>query len=199
MDLKYDQNKVIIKDKVLTSLDRFVLDFTGLLEEHVNYVVVSGYVVILFGRARGTEDIDIIIRRMDKEDFATLYHELREEGYYFLNPENENGLYEMLDEGLRIRTAKENTIIPNIELKFIKDDFDRYSIDNQLEVFIDQKHLNISPIEIQIPYKLYLGSDKDIEDAIYLWEIFKDKMDISNLRKFMKSLKVSGGRYGIEV
>lgn len=199
MDLEYDQNKVVIKDKVLTSLDKFVLDFTELLEEYVDYVVVSGYVVILFGRARGTEDIDVIIRRMDKEDFAALYSELREDGYYFLNPEDMSGLYEMLQEGLRIRAAKENTIIPNIELKFIKDDFDRYSIDHKLEVFIDQKRLNISPIELQIPYKLYLGSDKDIEDAIYLWEIFKDKIDISTLRKFMKSFKVRGDEYGIEV
>ncbi len=74
---------------------------------------------------------------MDKEEFASLYSELREEGYYFLNPEDVNGLYGMLQEGLRIRAAKENTIIPNIELKFIKDDFDRYSIDNKLEAFID--------------------------------------------------------------
>lgn len=199
MDFEYDGNKVVIKDKVLTLLDKFVLDFMGLLEEHVDYVVVSGYVIILFGRARGTEDIDVIIRCMDKEDFAALYSELREEGYYFLNPEDMNGLYGMLQEGLRIRAAKENTIIPNIELKFVKDDFDRYSIDNRIEAFIDQRHLSISPVEIQIPYKLYLGSDKDIEDAIYLWEIFKDKIDVSTLRRFMKSFNVRGDEYGIEV
>lgn len=86
-------------------------------------------------------------------------------------------------------------------MKFVKDDFDKYSIDNKLVVFIDRKHLNISPIELQIPYKLYLGSDKDIEDAIYLWEIFKDEIDISTLRKFMNSFKVKvrGGEYGIGV
>ncbi len=50
MDLEYDENRILIKDKVLTSLDKFVLDFMGLLEEHVDYVVVSGYVIILFGR-----------------------------------------------------------------------------------------------------------------------------------------------------
>ena len=31
----------------------------------------------------------------------------------------------MLEEGLRERIAKEEAIIPNIELKFVKDDFDR--------------------------------------------------------------------------
>ena len=57
----------------------------------------------------------------------------------------------------------------------------------------------ISPIELQIPYKLYLGSDKEIEDAIYLWDIFKGKIEVNRLMGFMKALNVRGEGYGIEV
>lgn len=199
MELKYEHRKIAIENKVFSTLDRFVSDFTKLLEGYVDYVIVSGYVVILFGRARGTEDIDTIIRHMDKDMFASFYQSLSREGYYFLNPEDVTGLYEMLEEGLGVRIAKEDTIIPNIELKFAKDDFDRYSIDNRLEVILGEKHLFISPIELQIPYKLYLGSDKDIEDAIYLWDIFRGKIEVNRLRKFMKALNVRGDEYGIEV
>ena len=81
----------------------------------------------------------------------------------------------------------------------MKDDFDRYSIDNRLEVVLGEKRLFISPIELQIPYKLYLGSDKDIEDAIYLWDIFSEKIEVNRLREFMKALNVRGEEYGIEV
>jgi hypothetical protein len=199
MELKYEHGKIAIENKVITALDEFVIDFTKLLGKYVDYVIVSGYVVILFGRARGTEDIDTIIRHMDKDVFAAFYQTLSREGYYFLNPEDVTGLYEMLEEGLGVRIAKEDTIIPNIELKFVKDDFDRYSIDNRLEVILGEKHLFISPIELQIPYKLYLGSDKDIEDAIYLWDIFRGKIEVNRLRKFMKALNVRGEEYGIEV
>jgi len=199
MELKYEDEEIIIENKIITALDEFVLDFTRLLERYVSYVIVSGYVVILFGRARGTEDIDTIIKYIDKSLFDSLYRNLRKEGYYFLNPENVNGLYEMLEEGLAVRIAKEDTIIPNIELKFVKDDFDKYSIDNRLKITISKKHLFISPIELQIPYKLYLGSDKDIEDAVYLWDIFKERANEHLLRRFMEELNVSGGRYGIEV
>jgi len=199
MELKYVKGGIVIENKVFTALDEFVLDFMKLLEEYADYVIVSGYVVILFGRARGTEDIDTIIRYMDKDTFSSFYQKLSSESYYFLNPEDVKGLYEMLEEGLGVRIAKEDTIIPNIELKFVKDDFDRYSIDNRLEVVIGEKHLFISPIELQIPYKLYLGSDKDIEDAVYLWDIFKEKIDINLLEKFMKALGVRGEHYGIEV
>ncbi len=55
----------------------------------------------------------------------------------------------------------------------------------------------ISPIEVEIPYKLYLGSEKDIEDALYLWDIFKDYLDMSLIRRFMKELNVTGDEYGI--
>ena len=199
MELKYEPGKIKIENKVFTALDEFVSDFMKLLDGYTDYVIVSGYVVILFGRARGTEDIDTIIRYMDKDTFTSFYQRLSREGYYFLNPEDVNGLYEMLEEGLRVRIAKEDTIIPNIELKFVKDDFDRYSIDNRLEVVIGEKHLFISPIELQIPYKLYLGSDKDIEDAVYLWDIFKGEIDVSLLGRFMKALNVRGKEYGIEV
>lgn len=199
MELRYEHGEIIMENKVFTALDKFVADFTKVLEEYIDYVIVSGYVVILFGRARGTEDIDTIIRYMDKDTFTSFYQRLSREGYYFLNPEDVNGLYEMLEEGLRVRIAKEDTIIPNIELKFVKDDFDRYSIDNRLEVVMGEKHLFISPIELQIPYKLYLGSDKDIEDAVYLWDIFKGEIDVSLLGRFMKALNVRGKEYGIEV
>lgn len=199
MELKYEHGKIKIENKVFTALDEFVSDFMKLLEGSTDYVIVSGYVGILFGRARGTEDIDTIIRYMDKDTFTSFYQRLSREGYYFLNPEDVTGLYEMLEEGLRVRIAKEDTIIPNIELKFVKDDFDRYSIDNRLEVVIGEKHLFISPIELQIPYKLYLGSDKDIEDAVYLGDIFKGEIDVSLLGRFMKALNVRGKEYGIEV
>ncbi|KAF5417442.1 hypothetical protein C5S35_12260 [Candidatus Methanophagaceae archaeon] len=199
MELKYVQGKIAIENKIITTLDKFVLNFTKILEEYVDYVIVSGYVVILFGRARGTEDIDTIIRYIDSDTFASFYQKLSREGYYFLNPEDVSGLYEMLEEGLRVRIAKEDTIIPNIELKFVKDDFDNYAIDNRLEVVLGEKHLFISPIELQIPYKLYLGGDKDIEDAMYLWDIFRGKIEVNRLRDFMNALNVRGEEYGIEV
>lgn len=199
MDLKYEPGKIIIENKVISTLDEFVLDFTSVLEKYATYVIVSGYAIILFGRARGTEDIDTIIKYVDKLGFSSFYHDLTKKGYYFLNPEDMDGLHEMLEEGMGIRIAKEDTIIPNIELKFSKDDFDTYSLENKLEVIIDGNHLFVSPIELQIPYKLYLGSDKDIEDAVYLWDLFKEKVDKSILRKFMKRLNVKGAPYGIEI
>lgn len=56
----------------------------------------------------------------------------------------------------------------------------------------------VSPIEIEI-YKLYLGSEKDIEDALYLWDIFQRKLDKELMNRFMNELNVSGEQYGIKI
>ncbi|MGD2251228.1 MAG: hypothetical protein PVF58_22755 [Candidatus Methanofastidiosia archaeon] len=199
MELQYEQGKIIIENKVITTLDEFVSDFTRVLETYTDYTLVSGYVVILFGRARGTEDIDTIIPYITMSQFHSFYKDMKRKGYYFLNPEDADGLYEMLEEGLGIRIAKEDMIIPNIELKFAQDEFDTYSIENRVKVIIDKNHLFISPMELQIPYKIYLGSERDIEDAVYLWDIFKEKIDLHLLKKFMKALDVTGESYGIEI
>ena len=85
-------------------------------------------------------------------------------------------------------------------MKFVKNDFDDFSIDKKVKVVLSgKKYLFISPLELEIPYKLYLGSDKDIEDAVYLWDIFSDKIDIVILNKFMKKLNVEGKKYGIGI
>jgi len=61
--MKYDiQKKEIGLDRKLNQLDKFVLKFCNLLDK--NYVIVSGYVSILFGRSRGTEDVDLLIQKL---------------------------------------------------------------------------------------------------------------------------------------
>lgn len=188
MKLIYEDNKIIMEDKEITDLDKFVLNFKSLLEKYAEYVIVSGYVIILFGRSRLTEDIDIIVRHTDKNTTTSLYNALIKGGYDLLNAGGPDDMYEMLEEGLGIRIVKKDMVIPNIDFKFVKDRFGRYSIDNRLEVIMGENHLYISPIELQIPYKLYLGSDKDIEDAIYLWKIFKENIDLDTMGEFMKDL-----------
>ena len=198
MEVEVKDRTIRLNHKTITQLDAFVLNFISHLERHVDYVIVNGYIPILFGRTRGTEDVDIFIRNIDKETFTSFYQEIISDEFYFLNPEDENGLFEMLTEHLAIRAAKKDTIIPNIELKFIKDDIDLLTIEKKINLILNNKHhLYISPIEVEIPYKLYLGSEKDIEDALYLWDIFKDYLDMSLIRRFMKELNVTGDEYGI--
>ncbi len=199
MDLEVEGKDIHLKNKVISKLDSFVIDFINILKKYADYVVVSGYVSILFGRSRGTEDIDVLIKKIDMDTFLKLHKELTEKNYWFLNAENPVELYGMLEEKLAIRIAVKDTVIPNIEVKFVKSGLDTISLNEHNVVKIDWESLSISPIELQIAFKLYLGSDKDIEDAVYLYDIFTKHLNRVKLKQYMNTLNVSGAKYGIDV
>ncbi len=197
MDIRYSGGKIQFGEKQITLLDRFVLDFIRVLEPITPYVIVSGYVAILFGRSRGTEDVDILIPPLERDTFRELHEALLSAGFEFLNAEDADGLYDMLTGKMGIRIANTGQFIPNIELKFFKDAVDLSVFQNRLEVILPKASVFISPIEIQIAYKLYLGSPKDIEDALFLFEIFRKYLDYKMLKELMKTFNVRGDEYGI--
>ncbi|AEH25439.1 hypothetical protein [Pyrococcus yayanosii] len=189
MGIEIREDKIIL-NRELSELDKFVLDVVNVVEKHARYVIVSGYVMILLGRSRGTEDVDFVIEPLPKDEFMRMCEDAERSGFEFLNPENCEGLYEMLAEGLGIRMARKGEIIPNAEMKFPKDEFHKEAIDGRIPVEFNGRTIYISPIELQIAYKLYLGSDKDVEDAFFLYELFKERIDRRALYEYAKRLGV---------
>ena len=96
-----------------------------------------------------------------------------------------------LSEGIPIRFSKKNEFIPNFEIKFPKIKLDDWTLAERKKVIINDYELFISPIELEIPYKLYLGSDKDIEDARFLYKLFKKYLDMKLLSEFNEKLKTN--------
>lgn len=52
------------------------------------------------------------------------------------------------------------------------------------------EELFISPFELQIAYKLYLGSEKDFEETLHFYELFKEELDRDKLEKYCRELEV---------
>jgi len=159
---------------LLSALDKDVLEFTGILDAcEVNYVIVSGYVAIPTGRSRSTEDIDIILESLSETETEQLVTELKNYGYWGMAmPLDE--MYSMLSEGSRIRIAEDGEMYPNFETWFVSNDVEREALSNPLTVTFDEGEIEISPIELQIAYKLRLAqasdslNGKDFEDALHL-------------------------------
>lgn len=199
MELEIEDKNIYLKNKFTSKLDLFVIDFVKILKKYTDYVVVSGYVSILFGRSRGTEDIDILINKTGKDIFFKFHDELIKKNYWFLNSENPDELFGMLEDGLAIRAAVKDKVIPNIEIKYVKTQLDKVSMKEHKVAILEKYSVNISPLELQIAFKLYLGSDKDIEDAAYLYELFHAHLDKVKLKHFIDILKVKGEEYGFEI
>jgi len=98
--------------------------------------------------------------------------------------------YEYLQNGLAIRIAKKDMIIPNIEFKCAKEQLDFETLDNRLVVHLNDCRVYISPLEICIAYKFYLGSQKDIEDAVHLFCIFQDKINKKKIQSYLIQLGI---------
>ncbi len=183
--MKFIDDRTIKLDKVINELDRFVLDFVRTLEKHVGYVIVSGYVSILFGRARATEDIDVLIEKMPKEKFGVLYEDLKREGYWCLNSEDSEEIYNYLNNGLAVRFALKGESIPNFEVKFARTKLAVEALKDALTAITSSGKINISSLERQIAFKrYYLKSDKDLEDARHLEEVFKGHIDKEKINKY---------------
>ena len=180
--------------KELNDLDKLVVDFVRILDRNkVKYVLVSGYVSILFGRSRSSEDIDIIVKKLPKRRFAVLWDDLLK---YFecLVPDNFESAYDKyLMKQTSIRFSRKDQPIPNIEFMFPKaEDLDNWVLKNGKQVRLNRQILKISPIELQIAYKLFLGSGKDIEDARHLYQLFKENLNQKLLSEFLLKLDKKG-------
>lgn len=190
MEFEFKKGQILF-DRELSNLDEFVIKFVNILDKNkVNYVLVSGYIAILFGRSRETEDIDIIIDKISFKKFDTLWNALGKE-FECLNTSSSKEAYkEFLLEKSSIRFAYPGEFIPNMEIKFPKKEFERETLDNKLIVKGKSYSFNISNLEKQIAFKLFLGSEKDLEDARHLWNIFKDNLNKQLIITKAKELKV---------
>lgn len=189
--MKIIDEKTIQLDRELSELDLFVLDFVGVLEKYAQYVLISGYVAILFGRTRTTEDVDLFIEKISKEKALLLYNEIVKHNFWALNVDSGEEFYSYLADNIAVRFAKKGKAIPNMEVKFVKDILDRASLDDSIIVKTGTGELKISSIEMQIAYKRYvLRSNKDLEDAEHLQQWFH--ISEENINKYKRILKEYG-------
>ncbi|MBU3897241.1 MAG: nucleotidyltransferase [Nanoarchaeota archaeon] len=196
--MEYNADKKEIRlDKKLSKLDELVMKFVNIVEKHADYVIMSGYVSILLGRSRATEDVDLFIRKMSLEKFSELYTDLEENNFWCLNAEKAEEIYSFLKDGLAVRFSIKDRPIPNFEMKFPKRTLDDETFDDMITVKLPNNKIKISSLERQIAFKRYfLKADKDIEDALHIEELFKDKLNYEKINKLKEAIKNISDWYG---
>lgn len=191
MELEFKENRIVL-EKEFSNLDKLVIKFVRILDNlEIEYVIISGYIAILFGRSRNTEDVDLFVEEMPFGKFMRFWNELGKEGFECLNTSNAKEAFEdYLKEKLAVRFAEKGLVQPNFELKFPKTRYNEYSLKNKVEVILNGEKLKTSEMELQIAFKLNLGSDKDFEDARHLYKVFKEHLDLNLLKRQISGLKV---------
>ncbi|RAW46081.1 hypothetical protein DQW50_06320 [Halorubrum sp. 48-1-W] len=184
------RNGTLVVEREPNRLDELAIEFTHVLDRFdIEHVYIAGYVSILAGRARSTEDVDVLIERIGEETADELAETLEENGFW--GPAMPlSSIYEMLDNGDNIWVAPREQVTPHLEVKFARDEFDRASLRNAITARIGGKTIPIGPLELQIAYKLYLGAQKDIEDAVHLYTLLEESLSVSHLEGWVTRLDV---------
>lgn len=178
-----------IKDKNI--LDQFVIDICKVIEKHCKYIICSGFVAIAHGRARGTEDIDMIIERLTLLQFERLHKDLIKSGFECLYGSNSLTLYnDYLKKLDSLRYVRKGILLPELEIKFAKDELDYEQLKNRIKLPLTGLDVYFSTIETNIAFKEeYLTSEKDKEDAKHLRIIYKDKLNENEIERIKKDIR----------
>ena len=187
--MKFITKDSIELNKELSDLDIFTLDFIKILRKYTEYVVISGYASILLGRSRSSEDVDIIIPKLNPETVNQLWNDLQRNKFYCLQTDSAEEMYNYLKDKFAIRFAKKNTVIPNIELKFVKNKIDEVTLQKKISVKINNEEIIISELELQIAFKEnVLKSPKDIEDALHLRAVAAEHLNLPLITTYKRML-----------
>ena len=177
-------------DREPNDLDELAIRFTSILGDlTIEHVYVSGYVAILAGRSRATEDIDVLLERLDETTVTHLASRLEADGLW--GPAMPlDSMNEMLSNDEHIWVAREDELIPHLEVKFVRDEYDLASLEHAITAHISGTTLPIGPLELQIAYKLYLGTQTDFEDAVHLHTLFGESLRRHRLEAWVERLDV---------
>src|SRR3989344_8388937 len=175
-------------------LDRFVLDFCRIIEKHAKYIIVSGFVAISSGRARGTEDIGMIIPALVFKAFKELHEDLIKNDFVCMQSESAKEIFEYLKDRLSVRYTYKDRPLPEMELKFAKDELDRMQLSTRVKLPLTGLDVWFSSVNMNIAFKEeYLKSEKDLKDAVHLRKVYPELVnehEINNIKKLIKELKL---------
>ncbi|MBI2499840.1 hypothetical protein HYV88_06360 [Candidatus Woesearchaeota archaeon] len=123
------------------------------------------------------------------KNFQNYTKKSKKNGFWCLNAEEAEEIFSYLKDNLAVRFAKKDKTIPNFEVKFPKNRIDEDAFDDFVTVILHQRKLKISSLERQIAFKkYYLKSDKDIEDAVHIEDLFREKLDYNKINKLKESI-----------
>ncbi|MBS3099063.1 hypothetical protein J4462_02530 [Candidatus Pacearchaeota archaeon] len=172
-------------------LDKFAEEVCKIIDKHVKYIVVSGFVAISHGRFRTTEDIDMIIEKISFEKFNKMHFELIKRGFECLQSSKSEEIYDYLDNKDSVRYVRQGTFLPpEMEIKFAKDEIDELQLKTRKKLAFTGLNIWFSSIEINIAFKEeYLGTDKDKEDASHLRKIYQDEINENEITKMKEMIR----------
>ena len=173
-----------------TVLDEFCESFCKVVERHCPYIIVSGFVAISSGRTRGTEDIDMIIAALQEREFLSLHDDLEKNNFFCMQSSKGREVYEYLKDKLSVRYTRKDKMLPEMELKFVKDKLDEYQLKTRMKLPLTGLDVWFGSINMNVAFKEeLLKSGKDLADARHLRIVYSDLIDEREIIKIKEMIR----------
>ena len=177
-----------VKDRNI--LDKFCEEFCSIVEKHCRYIVVSGFLAIASGRTRGTEDIDMIIERLNFDKFRLLFNDLTKKSFACMQSSDAEEVYSYLKDNISVRFTWKEKALPEMEVKFAKDILDEYQLKNRVKLELTELDIWFSNVNVNIAFKEeLLKSPKDLEDARHLRIVYAEQVDEKDIQSVKQLIK----------
>ena len=165
-------------------------DIAGILKKsNIPYMVVGGQAIVVYGKPRFTQDVDIIVALIP------------EEAEPLLNAVS--AIFRILPEDVK-RFIRETWVLPlehketkvRVDVVFSIIPFEKEAIEKTREIRVDNVSVKYIAPEYLVVQKIIAGRARDLEDAAWVLEVQGNKIDIAEIERIIKT--VAKGKEGTE-
>ncbi|MEF8874944.1 MAG: DUF6036 family nucleotidyltransferase [Candidatus Thermoplasmatota archaeon] len=153
-------------------------------QEDIDYVLVGGIAVIIYGNPRTTVDLDLLVK-LEEEEIKDFAGYLQNKGF-FSDPKDMKLAFEEKTHF----TAEEKDSLFRLDIKGVYDAKEKMTLKNRNKIEYKGMKMWVASPEDTIANKLYYGSEQDIEDAESIYIRQEKNLDHGYLEKRCEALGV---------
>jgi predicted nucleotidyltransferase len=151
----------------------------------IEYMLVGGLAVGIWGEPRATVDIDFLVS-FNVNDFAVLSNKINDSDKFIFTHDKPMTFTKI---SLLRSTLKSNIDI-FVDFMFADDVFQKEALERRQMINIADFTVNIPTAEDLILLKLLSGREQDIVDAKKVFRMQKDNLDMEYMRRWAEKLQV---------
>jgi len=126
----------------------------------------------------------MIIRPIKKDEFAQMHKKLLESGFICMQSDSSEEILQYLSEHNPVRYYRNEKPLPQMELKFAKDELDEYQLKTKTRLGLTGLDIWFSNVNVNIAFKEHLlKSPKDMEDSKHLKIVYKEMISEEEIEK----------------
>jgi len=153
-------------------------------KENIEYVLVGGLAVIMYGEPRMTMNLDIVLK-IPEDKIEGLVEFLKKEDFFA----DKEDIKMAFDEKSHCTVQDKKSMI-RLDIKGVYSEREMESIKDKIPFDYEGERIYLASLEDTIANKLLFGREQDIKDAEGIYARQMEKRDMEKLERKCKSLGV---------